>query len=360
MGDVLSVVVVGVLCGCDDAEAIEQWARHERDWLMRHVPGLEGRTPSQDTILRMLALVRADKFSAMLTAWTRSFFGPAVLDGGQIAIDGKAKRGASAHGTDETTVHAVAAMLTGARVVLAEFAVDSKANEITAAPHLLSLLELRGALVSGDAMFAQTALAEQIVDAGGDYLLQIKANQPALQQEMTDFFLDALDERQRPVDAAPRPEVTVHIDAVEKDHGRLEQRITVVAPVDKRRITTAERWKSLAALVLVFRWRVDTVSGRISHDAALYISSRAMTPGDASKAVRGHWEIEAFHHILDVSYGEDAATIANVNAAHNLGAIRRMVQGLLGAVDPKKSVPFKRRECGFNHAYRERALGRTA
>lgn len=358
IGDVLSVIVVGVLCGCDDAEAIEQWAQHERTWLERHVPGLEGRVPSQDTILRMLALVRADAFASLLSAWARSFFGPGALDGGHIAIDGKSKRGSTMRGTEETTVHAVAAMLTGARIVLAEHAVDAKANEIAAAPDLLGALELRGALVSGDAMYTQTALAEQIVAGGGDYLLQVKANQPTLQKEISAFFVDALDERPRPRDAAQRPEYQVAIDDVEKAHGRLEQRIAVVANVDKRRVPCAERWQRIAAFILVFRWRVDLSTSRISNDAALYITSRPMTPAEAAKRVRAHWEIEALHHVLDVSYGEEAHRIASANAAHNLGAIRRLVQGLLGAVDPKRSVPYKRRECAFDPAYREKVLGR--
>ena len=104
-----------------------------------------------------------------------------------------------------------AAVITGARIVLAECAVDTGANEITAAPHLLRALELRGALVSGDAMYTQTALAEQIVQAEGDYFLQVKRNQPTLQQEMSAVFLDAFDAQKYPEPIADRPGIAASV-----------------------------------------------------------------------------------------------------------------------------------------------------
>lgn len=356
-GDVLSTIVVGVLCNCDNAEAIEQWARNHAEWLHRHIPGLAPRIPSQDTILRVLALIRPEAFAAVLTSWTREFFGEAALDGQHIALDGKAKRGTAKHNSSESSVHAIAAMLTGARIVLAETPVDSKQNEISAAPDLLRALELRGALVSGDAMYAQTALAEQIVEAGGDYFLQIKGNQPTLQQEMTEYFLKALDRPNPLMNEQPLPTIEVDIGEADKAHGRIEQRITVVAPMDGKRIASAGRWKSLAALVLIFRWRVDVKTSRVSHEAAMYITSRRMDAKTAGATAQAHWGIEAFHYVLDVTYGEDACTIADVNAAHNLGLVRRLAQGLLGQVEPKRSNAWKRRECAMNANLRERTLG---
>jgi predicted transposase YbfD/YdcC len=358
LGDVLAVIVVGVLCGNDDAEAISQWAGHERDWLMEHVPGLDGRIPSQDTILRTLALIRVDVFSELLRRWTQKFFGPNALEAGHIAIDGKTKRSATKRNTSGSSVHAIAAVMTGARIVLAECAVDTKANEITAAPDLLRALELRGALVSGDAMYTQTALAEQIVQAGGDYFLQVKRNQPTLQQEMTAVFLDAFDAQKHPEPIADRPGIKVHFDDVEKGHGRLEQRITVVASMEKKRMECAGRWKALAALVLVFRWRVDLATSNVSFEPALFITSRRMDAKTANDVARAHWGIETYHHILDVSYGEDASRVANENAAHNLGMVRRLVQNLLSEVEPRRSVPYKRRECSHDPEFRLRVLDR--
>ncbi len=171
---------MGVLCGNHDAEAVAPWVGHERDWLMEHVPGLDGRISSQDTFLRMLALSRVNVFSELLRRWTQKFFCPNALEAGHIAIDGKAQRSATTRNASGSSVHAIAAVMPGGRNVVVECAVDTKANEMTAVPQLLRALELRGALVSGDAMYMQTVLAEQIVQAEGDYFLQVKCNQPTL------------------------------------------------------------------------------------------------------------------------------------------------------------------------------------
>lgn len=316
--------------------------------------------PSQDTILRTLALIQPAAFGALLGRWARTFSGAEALESAQIALDGKSKRGTARRSDEGMPVHAVAAVLAGTRIALAEVAVDSKQNEISAAPDLLRTLELRGALVSGDAAYAQTSLAEQIVNAGGDYFLQIKGNQPTLQQELRDFFLNALD-RPAPMEPAPAcPSLDVYIEDVDKAHGRLEQGITVVAAVDRTRITTTGRWKALTTLVLVLRWRHTLSSSNTSNDASLDITSRTMDAAEAGAAARAHWEIEAFHHVLDVTFGEDACTIADHNTAQNLGVVRGVAQSILGQVEPKRTFPYKRRECAYNRAFRSRVLGRPS
>ena len=113
-------------------------------------------------------------------------------------------------------------------------------------------------------MYTQTALAEQVIQAAGDDFLQVKRNQPTLQQEMTTFFLDAFDAQKYPEPIADRPGIKVHFEDVEKGRGRLEQRITVVASMEKKRMECDGRWKALAALVLVFRWRVDLATTKVS------------------------------------------------------------------------------------------------
>jgi hypothetical protein len=195
-----------------------------------------------------------------LRRWTQKFFGPNALEAGYIAIDGKAKRSATTRNASGSSVHAIAGVLTGARIVLAECAVETKTNEITAAPELLRALDHHGALVSGDDVYTQTALAEQVIQADGDYFLQVKRNQPTLQQEMTTFFLYAFHARKYPEPIAARPGIKVHFEDVEKGHGRLEQGITVVASMEKKRMECAGRWKALVALVLVFLWRVDVAT----------------------------------------------------------------------------------------------------
>ena len=121
---------------------------------------------------------------------------------------------------------------------------------------------------------------------------------------------------------------------------------------------SAGRWKALAALVLVLRWRVDLTTSKVSFEPALFITSRRMDAKTANAVARAHWGIETYHHLLDVSYGEDASTVANENAAQNLGVVRRLVQNLLTDVEPRRSVPYKRRECSHDREFRLRVLDR--
>ncbi len=175
---------------------------------------------------------------------------------------------------------------------------------------------------------------------------------------MTAVFLDAFDAEKYPEPIADRLAIKVHFDDVEKGNGRLEQRIAVVASMEKKLMECSARWKALATLVLVFRWRVDLTTSNVSLEPALFITSRRMDAKTANAVARAHWDIETYHHILDVSYVENTFRLANENAAQNLGVVRRLVQNLLSAVEPRRSVPYKRRECSHDPQFRLRVLHR--
>jgi predicted transposase YbfD/YdcC len=175
---------------------------------------------------------------------------------------------------------------------------------------------------------------------------------------MTAVFLDAFDAQKYPEPIADRPGIKVHFDDVGKGHGRLEQRITVVASVEKKRMEFAGCWKALAALVPESRRRVDLATSNVSFEPALFITSRQKDGKSANDVLQAHWGIVTSRHVLDVSSGEDASRVANENATYNLNVVQRLVQNLLSEVAPRGSIPYKRRECSHDPEFRLRVLNR--
>ena len=180
--NVLTIAILGCLCRCDDAEALEDWGRKERDWLAQFLD-LEHGVPSQDVFLRVLAAIDPVAFQTAFRTWVTAILAQ-LGRSGQIAIDGQTHRGSADRRADQSPVHLVHALLCGSGLVLGQVATADHSNEIVAIPALLQLFDLRGALVSIDAMGTQVAIARQIDQGGGDYLLALKGNQSSLHTEV--------------------------------------------------------------------------------------------------------------------------------------------------------------------------------
>ena len=225
-----------------------------------------------------------------------------------------------------------------------------KSNEITAIPELLAVLDLRRATVTCDAMGCQTELVAGIVEAGGDYLICSKGNQPTLEQWIKEAFREADDPRRRAVDEAPRPEVARH-EETEKGHGRIEQRtVRVTSSLDW--LQSKDRWVGLSDLVEVRRERTVLATGKTSIDISHHIGSG--TPPGAQRAaalIRRHGFIDnGLHWVLDVAFREDDARHRAKNAAANMTTLRHFALALvrndptrtLGVANTRKRAAFMR------------------
>jgi len=214
--DIIFIAICGVIANCNDWHDIVLFAKKRQAWFKRFLR-LPNGVPSHDTFERVFTLLDGQAFQRCCLLWLREV--SELLGVKHIAIDGKTLCG-SARGTLKP-LHLVSAWATQAGLTLGQVAVDGKSNEITAIPVLLELLDLKGALVTIDAMGCQKDIAAKIVAGGGDYLLTVKANQEHLLEDIQTTVEKALDGK-LPTDTVEQ--YTTHT----VDHGRDEERSYVV------------------------------------------------------------------------------------------------------------------------------------
>jgi predicted transposase YbfD/YdcC len=354
--DVLVIAVLGCLCGCDNAEALEDWAKKERQWLSGFLLLPHG-TPGQDVFLRVLAAIDPKEFRNAFLTWVREILRVLGVDG-QIAVDGQTNRGSRDRAKNRSPVHMVSALTCGEGLVLGQIKTDDKSNEITAIPELLGLFDLRGALVSMDAMGCQVAIAKLIRAKEGDYLMGLKGNQSTLRDETEAIFEAANAPRSINVDEAQPPAMSETTET-DKGHGRLETRTAKVITDFAEWVPASQRWPDLSCLIAVEATREELLSGKTTTETRYYISSRKMSPEEALVGTRNQWLIEnQLHWCLDVTFGQDANQTRAKNAAENLAVVRHFALNVIRSYDADRySVPRRRRLCDYNINYRERLLG---
>ena len=265
------------------------------------------------------------------------------LAGHQVAVDGKSLRGS--RGADGT-VHMFSAFATQARLVLAAQAIPDKANEITAIPGLLAQLNLAGAVLTIDAMGCQREITRVIVDQKADYVLALNENHPTLHDDIK-LWLD---------DSDAQRHVRMH-EKVEKDHGRIETRRTVVS-TDLDWLVQKPDWPGLQAVAMVESTR--EMAGKINCERRYYLCSlRDVTR--IALTIRNHWAIENQKHwILDVQFGKDAHRTRKDYSAANFRLIRRAALNLLQQdASNKWSIWRRKMRSLVDVTYREALLFRN-
>jgi len=325
--DIIMLTLCAVICGCEDWVAIEDFGHESETWLRKFLP-LNNGIPSHDTISDVMGRIRPEPFAQAFARWAQHVL--PELNAPHIAIDGKALRG-SRNGEQGAT-HILSAYATQARWVLAAQAIPEKANEITAIPDLLKQLELRGALITIDALGCQKNIAKAIIDNQGDYVLALKDNHPTLHDDVT-TWLQAEN---------AQGHVRVH-ETLEKDHGRIETRRTVVS-TELEWLEQRADWAGLKAVAMVEATR--TIGSKTSTEQRYYLCS-ITDPTRIALAIREHWRIENEQHwVLDVQFGEDANRSRKDHSAANLGLIRRTGLNLLRQASDTKTtkMSLKRRK----------------
>jgi predicted transposase YbfD/YdcC len=339
LSEVLVIALGAVLSGARSWDAIARFGRSKEAWLRSLGLTLPNGLPSHDTYNRLFAALDPLAFQHCFTDWINAVCD--TLGFTPIPVDGKTLRGS--RGPEGTALHLVSAWAAAHRLTLAQVAVPDKSNEITAIPELLKLLDVRGALVSIDAIGCQKAIAQQLRDQGGDYLLAVKDNQPILHADIQAAFDKAL---------------AVDLEGVRHDlfvteetrHGRSEERVYLVL-YEPQGLSTADDWADLKAIVQVYRTR--QVGDEESVETAYCISSAAASAAVLAEGIRAHWSIENGQHwCLDVLCGEDRCRSRQGNAAENLAWLRRMVLSLLRHDGGKDSAPTKQLRAALEDDYR--------
>lgn len=354
--DILAILVLATLCRCDSADDIEEWGKKEEKWLRKFLP-LKNGIPSQDTFLRALAALEPEEFQEVFALWAQDVW-PKLGIRRQIAVDGKTSRGAKKAGEKASRVHTVTAFACDVGQVLAQVSMADKTNEISTLPEFLKGLSLQGALVSIDAIAAQTEVTGTIVDGGGDYLIGLKCNQPTLHKEVVGLFETIDASGVRSLDEYPLPEVDVS-EETDGGHGRIETRRARVCSDLKTLVPSAKRFKKLHSVIEIEATRTQKRTGETSTERRYYISSRKLNADEVNAAVRAHWGIEnRLHWCLDMTFKEDQCRIRARNAAQNLAVVRHFAINLIRSFDGDKlSAPRRRLKCLFYRDYREKLLG---
>ena len=186
--EILLLCICAVVSGADGWSTIADFGRDKLAWLRRFLPYEHG-IPSEDCLGWVMARLPARAFQEAFIAWTQAV--AQIQDGDVVAIDGKRLRRSYDRRNGRAALHVVSAWANAQQLILGQVTTTEKSNEITAIPELLRLLEIRGAIVTLDAMGCQTAIAQQIVSQGADDLLAVKDNQPTLHEAVRDYFRTA-------------------------------------------------------------------------------------------------------------------------------------------------------------------------
>jgi predicted transposase YbfD/YdcC len=336
LDEVLLATLVGVVCGADDWDGVEEVATGALDWLRSFLPFKNG-IPTAQTLRKVFRLLDAQALQRGFAAWAASLRAEARE---VIAVDGKTLRGTKTSPDGKGALHVVSAYATEAGLVLAQRAVDGKSNEITAIPELLDMLALKGAIVTIDAMGTQKEIARRIVDKGADYVLALKGNQTSLHEDAALFFAD-------PVLAAE----CAASDETDAGHGRVEERSCRVAEAK----WLAERhpeWVGLRSLAAVAARRVDKKTGRESFETRYYITSLEPDPKVILAATRAHWGVESFHWTLDVTFDEDRCRTRKDGSALSFAVVRHAGYNILKADKSRGSLRRKRLRACIDPAFR--------
>ena len=342
--DILVIALCAVIANAQDWQDIETFARNREDWLRRFLELPHG-IPSHDTFERVFDRLDPAAFHRCFQGWVRAVQRHLGIE--HVAIDGKTLRGSGGGKAALGPLHLVSAWASGQGLSLGQVAVDAKSNEITAIPALLELLELKGALVTIDAMGCQKAIARKVRERGGDYLLVVKDNQENLLADIRRAFMEA-DEK----DFKGLEHDT--FETRERGHGREEYRwYQVLHSTDGLR--GAADWDGLTTIGMCYRER--TVGGVKSEELRYFIGSRKASAKVYGQALRDHWGIEnGLHWQLDVTFAEDGNRVTKRSAAENLALLRRLTLTLLKAHPSKLSMAKKRYAASLDAQFLEEIL----
>ncbi len=342
--DILVIALCAVICGANDWQEIAAFGRRRHDWL-RNLLALPNGIPSHDTFERVFERLDPQAFLSCFQRWVESVTQALGLK--HVAIDGKTLCHSGNAAANVKPLHLVSAWANEHHLTLGQVAVDDKSNEITAIPQLLALLDVQGALVTIDAMGCQKAIAQQIVAAGGDYVLSVKDNQPNLLRDIQETIAEVLDHGREGVDYDT-------YETKDKKHGREETR-SYLTVTDLSRLRNRQEWAGLTVIGMYTSTRI--LKGKTSQEAHYFIGSRQAAAAVYGDTVRQHWGIEnKLHWQLDVTFGEDGNRVQRRHGAANLGLLRRAALSMLKRHPGKESLAVKRFSAALDTGFLEEIL----
>jgi predicted transposase YbfD/YdcC len=335
--EIIILAVCGTLGNANGWADIERYGKTKLSFFRTFLE-LPNGIPSHDTFGRVFALLDPAGLMACIQQWLDAL--GAAVAGEVIAIDGKTLRGSFDTAAGKNPLHLVSAWACEARLTLGQVAVDAKSNEITAIPLLLELLDLKGCVVTIDAMGCQKDIASGIRAREADYVLAVKNNQPTLYQKIQEAFLaHAENDYTDPL--------LKRFKTVERNHGRIETREYFIAAAPDELVRDGE-WQDVRSIGMVCRTR--EINGEETAEIVYYVSSLPTKVKQFAKAVRSHWGIENhLHWSLDVIFAEDQSRARKDHSPLNLGMLRRLALSILRKdTSVKDNLRGKRLRAGWD------------
>jgi predicted transposase YbfD/YdcC len=345
---IIVLSILAVLCGAESYDSIALYGKENFGFLKQFLE-LRNGIPSHDTINRVFQLLNPRQFERCFILWAKGLKDAGILEG-VIAIDGKTVRGSKDSFHHQLPLHSVHAWSVENGICLGQIECGEKTNEITTIPQILDLLDIKGAVISIDAMGTQRAIAKKIIEKGGDYILAVKGNQGSLEEEV-----HAVCKRNTPVSDSC---------TVEKGHGRILVLCTKYE-VETRRCEVFEkgfmvddenRWENLSTVIKITATR-EFPNGKIKSHERFYTSyfvqstsiSSKNTKSDFNTLIRSHWEVEnKLHWVLDMTFREDEQRKRAKHAAKNFAIVRKIALNLLKKDSGKESLRSKRLKAAWS------------
>jgi len=349
LNEIILLIIAGTVSGCDGWKSLKDFGEAKLDWLRKFLPYKDG-IPVDDTLARVMRRIETKEFQACFMKWVQSVSD--VTSGDVVAIDGKTLRRSHNHRDGVAAIHMISAWSSQNGLVLGQEKTAEKSNEITAIPQLLDVLELKGCIVTIDAMGCQTAIAEKIIRKKADYVLALKGNQGNLHAEVNDFFAVALTDNFKLVEHD-------YYEEYDAGHGRIEHRQCWAISPCAEHFPSFEKWPKLNSLIMIkSRREFKDQLTKPTEDTRFYIASIEPNAKKTLTAVRQHWGIEnKLHWTLDMTFREDESRIRTEAAPENFAIMRHIALNLLkNDTSRKASMKRKRFMAALEDDFRENII----
>ena len=345
--DILLLAISAVISGAQGWEDIEDFGHLKLDWLKRYGAFNAG-IPRHDTIARVIYRLKSDEIEHAFQSWISSLIETTGAD--IIAMDGKTARRSFTTKDRKSALHTVSAWSCQHQLVLGQTAVDSKTNEITAIPELLTMLDIENSIITLDAMGCQQEIAKQIIKQKADYILALKGNHSGMQSELEAWWHKS--ERE----GLTNSNYDKHTE-ISSGHGRIETRVCQQLLIDKSWLDKIYQWSGLKSVIQVTAEVHDKSSGTDTIETRWYISSLALGAEQALNAVRSHWQVESMHWMLDINFREDESRIRKKQGPLVFNVMRKIAMALFKQDTTKTaSMARKKKMAGLDDDYRSTLL----
>ena len=347
--EVLFLVLIGTLCGCDKLTMIAVFGEEKLDWFRKYYPYQYG-IPSHDTLGRVLGLVDKGQFEQLFSTWVSQHFD--LSSEGLLHLDGKHLAGSADHEKKtkkrskggcyaEIIVNLYAS---GAGICLAHRNVSDHMSEVQGALQLLDWFSLQGCTVTGDSNFCRRRIIDKIIKAKANYIFALKGNSYSFYEATKAAFADSGISKR-------------HYQTKQRGHGRLEKRVYQSITIDQLGDDYKAFYTQAKQLIAVCRNRKVVRKNKESTEVHYYVSSLETPLEQIAENIRKHWLIEnQLHYVLDVFWGEDASRLRTKNAATNLSLIRKWALNLLKKQKANGSINARQLRCALSDEYRDNVL----